>query len=242
MNLKIESGAGPGSKIGTEALVDAIRGAIRASNAPIDHSDLNGNLLGFYKASFITGTSVSIGAAGILAYLRWSDASRFLALLKVQASVAVASAITAATIADLGLYVSRGWTAAGSGGAALTLTGASQKARAQMGSTLVSDARVGTTGALTRGAGGAADSQPFAASAFPLKVSPDIGATGATGVAVGVASPVLDLYKWDVNGDHPIILTPGNGEAIEAQEITAGPTTGGLKWYITMHWAELALF
>lgn len=241
MKTTLESGTGPGSKVGTESIIDALRGAIRTNNSPLDHSDINGNLLGFYRATAITGTSVSISAAGILAYLRWSDASRYMALLRVQASVATAAAITAVTVADCGLYVSRGWTAAGSGGGALTLTTNNAKLRSNMGSTLISDARVGTTGALTRGASGTSDSQPMAASAFPLLVP--VSATGtATLGAVGMATPAIDLYKWDVNGSHPIILTPGAGEAVEIQQITAGPVTGGLKWYFTFEWAELAAF
>lgn len=242
-NRVIQSGAGPGSKVGTEALVDALRGALRTSAAPFDHADVNGNLLGHYRMTLVTGASVSVGAAGILAYLRWSDVVRYLALLRVSATVAVSGAITAATVVDLGLYISRGSTAVGSGGAAATLTGSNGKLRSNMGSTLVTDMRVGTTGALTRPTSGTVDSQAMAACAFALKVSPDIGATASATVAVGVASPVVDLYNVTAPGmQHPIILTPGGGETVELQEITAGPTTGSLKWYLTFEWAELALF
>lgn len=242
MDVKLVSGAGPGSKVGTESIIDALRGAQRVALSPIDHSDPNGNVLGFYRATFVTGASVSIGAAGILAYLRWSDPSRYLMLIRAQAAVAVSAAITVATLVDLGLYISRGSSAAGSGGSALTLTGQNNKLRGNMGSSLVTDARVGTTGALTRPTGGTVDSQPIAASPFPLKVSPDIGATAATGVALGVAAPLVELYKHDAHGGHPVILTPGNGETLEFQQIAAGPVTGALKWYLTLEWAELAGF
>ena len=237
----VRSGVGLGSKPGVEGVVDAIRGAQRTSLGPIDHSDLNGNLLGFYRATAITGASVSIGAAGILAYLRWSDLGRYLMLLRVSAAVAISGAITAVTVADLGLYLSRGSTAAGSGGNALTLSGNNAKLRQNMGPTLVTDARVGTTGALTRPTGGTVDSNPIGASAFPLLVPSNATGTAVLG-AVGMATPAQDLYKWDALGAHPVILTPGAGETIEVQEITAGPTTGSLKWYLTFEWAELAYF
>jgi hypothetical protein len=241
MDVVLNSGRGTGSKPGVDAIIDALRGALRSSNSPIDHSDLGGSLLGFYRATFITGASVSIGAGGILAYLRWSDLSRLLVLMRVSASVAISGAITAVTVADLGVYISRGSSAAGSGGNALTLTTNNAKMRSNMGTTLVTDARVGTTGALTRPTGGTADSNPIAASAFPLLFP--VSATGtATLGAVGMATPVQDLYKWDVNASHPVVLSPSAGETVEVQEITAGPTTGSLKWYITMEWCELAYF
>jgi hypothetical protein len=241
MDVILNSGAGPGSKVGTDAIIDALRGALRTNNSPIDHSDPSGNLLGFYRTTFITGASVSIGAAGILAYLRWSDASRYLALLRVQASLAISGAITAVTVADCAAYISRGSSAAGSGGASVTLTGQNNKLRGNMGSSLVTDARVGTTGALTRPTGGTADANPIGAAAFPLLIP--VSATGtATLGAVGMATPPVDLYKWDVSASHPVILSPGAGETIEIQEVTAGPVTGSLKWYFTFEWAELAGF
>jgi hypothetical protein len=241
MDVTINSGRGTGAKLGVDAVVDALRGALRSSNAPLDHTTLDGNLLGFYRATAITGASVSIGAGGILAYLRWSDLSRYLVLMRVAASVAISGAITAVTVADLGVFRSRGSTAAGSGGNALTLTGDNGKMRQNMGPTLVTDARVGTTGALTRPTGGVADAHAIAASAFPLLFP--VSATGtATLGAVGMATPIQDLYKWDVMASHPVVMAPGAGETIEVQEITAGPTTGSLKWYITFEWAELAYF
>jgi hypothetical protein len=207
---------------------------------PLDYAML-GQILGHYRASFITGTTVSIGAAGILGYMRWTDASRYFVLLKLQAAVAVSAAITAATLVDLAAFIARGSTAAGSGGNALTLTGNNQKMRKLMGDTLVSDARVATTAALTRPTGATADSQAFAAAAFPTKVSPDVGATAAATVAVGVASPLVELYKAEqASGEHPVVLVAN--EHVEFQEVTAGPTTGGLKWYITATWAEVVLF
>jgi len=241
MNIRMESGTGPGSKIGTEAIVDSLRGAQRFSNSPLDYSDPSGNLLGFYRATAITGASVSISAGGILAYLRWSDASRYMALMRIQASVSISGAITAATVVDLGAYVSRGASASGSGGNAVAVTGNNNKSRASMGSSLVADFRVGTTGALTRPTSATADANPFAATALPLQVMTNATGTVAT-LGVGAGVTVQDLYKWDVNGSHPIILSPGAGESIELQEITAGPTTGSLKWYLTFEWAELAAF
>jgi hypothetical protein len=242
MNNTIESGQpGPNNygAPGTEMLIDPQFQGARTRNVPLDYM-FGGRVLGQYRASFVTGVTVSIAAGGILAYLRNDDKSTYIVVQKITASVAVAAAITAATVADLAAFIGRGSTAVGSGGNALTLA-VNNKKRRIMGDSILADVRVATTGALTRPTTAAADAQPFAAAAFPLKVSPDIGATAATGVAVGVASPIIELYKPDVqNGEHPIVLSLN--EHVELQQLSAGPVTGGLKWYLTIDWAEVAAY
>ncbi|SRR5712691_4424938 len=226
---------------GVELAVDPTFLAARVALRPLDFAQL-GQILGHYRVSFITGTTVSIGAAGILAYLRWTDASRFLVLMRAEVGISVPAAITAATVVDCGIFVARGSTAAGAGGGAIGLTNNNQKLRVNMGSSLVTDARVATTAALTRPTGATADTQAMGACAFPMLSAPTLGATANTAVAVGAGGSYANqvLYKVDAAGQHPIVLSLN--EHTEIQEITAGPVTGGIKWYITMEWAEVVLF
>ncbi len=233
----VQVGVGANSNVETQ--VDPSGLASRMSLRPLEWTG-SGRTLGHYRMTFVTGTTVSISAGGLLAYLRWTDPSSYAVLLRIDASVAVSAAITAATVADLAAFVGRGSTAAGSGGNAMSVAGNNQKNRGLFGSSLVADARVATTGALTRPTTATADAAPFAASAFQTKVSPDIGATASATVAVGVASPVVNLYKPDALAQHPIVLQAS--EHVEVQELTAGPVTGGLKWYITLEWAEVPSF
>lgn len=241
-NNVIEGGQPSASNFGSEGselLIEPQMQAARTRNVPLDYV-FGGRVMGQYRASFITGTTVSIAAGGILAYMRVDDKTSYVAIQKITAAVAVSAAITVVTLADLAAFIARGSTAAGSGGAALTM-GVNNKKRRVMADSLVSDIRVATTAALTRPTTASPDAQPFAAACFPLKVSPDIGATAAATCAVGVASPIVELYKADTaNGEHPILL--GLNEHLELQEFTAGPVTGGLKWYITIDWAEVAAY
>lgn len=235
--VTLESGTGPGSKLGTEQIIDALRGALRFSLSPVDHSDVNNNQLGFYRVAGATGTTVSIGAAGILSYLRWSDTSRFLALLRVQVGAYIAATITTAAAVDCALTVSRGSTAAGSGGAALAVSAGMQKMRKSMGDSLVTDCRIATTAALTRPTGGVLDTNPMIV--LPMKASFNIQNPGTATFVNGHVDSLVDIYRWDPV-DHPLILHPG--DTAEVQEFTAGPTTGGIRWYVNYSFAELAVF
>src|SRR6266487_1369796 len=98
-----------------QAFVDPTWNAQRVALRPIDYA-LMGQVLGHYRAVSFTGTTVSIGAAGILSSLWWRDATRFLVLLRLSAQAEVASAITAATPIDLQAFVMRGITGAATGG------------------------------------------------------------------------------------------------------------------------------
>ena len=243
MDVTLKSGLGPGSKQGVEALIDYLYGAQRTSLRPADHTDANNAQLGFYSAAVPTGAMVSIGAGGILASLCWTDQSRLLVLLGIKAAFAVNAAITAATKLDVGAYVSRGGSAQATGGTAVVLTSNNNKMRSRMGTSLIASGefRVASASAITRGTSGAVDANAFALSPFALKVSPDIGATAATGLALGVATPLVELYRWDPT-KHPLILEPGNRETIELQHVAAGPVTGSYTGYFTFEWAELSSF
>lgn len=238
MITRLESGNNRGSIPGIQASIDQLRGSQRTSISPLDHADSGGNLLGHYRAAIATGTTVSIGAAGILAYLHWTDPSRFCVLMRIAVGASLASTITTAVAVDLAAVVSRGWTANGSAGNAVTMGGNNQKNRYTMNPSLVSDFRVATTGALTRGASGTADANPFALT--PMAASWNIQNPGTATFNNQCNNTIFDLYKWDAHGQHPIVLT--NNEALELQEFTAGPATGGIRWYFTLEWAEVSGF
>ncbi len=221
---------------GTEAVVDPLYGSMRVVQKPLDYTWAN-QVLGHYAIAAPTGITVSIGAAGILSYLRNSDTSRFIVIEKVRVQAVIASTITTGVVVDVGLKVSRGATAAGSGGTLPTVGGNNQKLRVSMGASLVTDVRFATTGALVRPTGATVDSNALAYYLTPLSFN--IQSPG-TATFVPASCPPFDLYKWDANSEHPIVLSPG--EVLEVQEITAGPTTGGIQWGITYEWAEVVVF
>ncbi len=231
-------GGGP-QQPGVEAIVDPSRGAQRTSISPLDHT-YGGRILGHYRVVAITGTTVSIGAKGVLAYLRWTDGSNFAVVTRASVLASyVASTITTGTVVDAALYVRRSSTAAGSGGGAVTVGGDNQKLRKNMGGTLVTDLRIATTGALTAPTGGTQDANPMGYALLPSTFQTTAPASGAPVTATLQFAPI-DLYKWDALGQHPIILSAGDD--VEFCEYTAGPTTGGIAFSFLFEWAEVAAF
>ena len=234
------SGVGLGSKIGTEAIVDALRGAQRVNISPLDHSDAAGNLLGFYKVGQVSGATVSIGALGHLASIRWTDTSRFLALLRIKAGWTVSGAVTAATAMDLQASVLRGFSVDyTTASTMISLAGVANtnKMRSNMGTSIMgaNGPRIATT-AVMSGQTAIVDVAPFAMTVFANQPSGNATVTQA----LGVAGATQILYEWDTNGGHPLILSANEGVVI--QNITAGPVTGSIKYSITWEWAELAYF
>ena len=233
MQTKIIGGGVGTPGLGQELAVDPTFLASRGSIRPLEYVSSGGVVLGHYSSAVTTGTTVSIAAGGIYSYIRWAPAggAGYLVLMRVSALALIASTITTGTPVDLSLQIGRGSTAAGSGGNAVTIGGNNQKNRLSMGGSLVTDMRVATTAALTSPAGNTNDANPAGYAVTPLS-----GQT-ATTTAPG---PKIDLYKWDSHGKHPITLQ--NGESAFVNAVTAGPVTGGIKWYIDWEWAEVPAF
>lgn len=234
MNV-VRSGVGLGSKLGTENVIDALRGAQRVSLSPYDHSDLSGNLLGFYSANFITGNiAATLAAASPLVSMRWSSTSSYAVILGIRAGIEIVTAVTAATIMDLEAIIARSFTVADTTGTATTPS----KMRGSMATSAFADLRVATTATLTAGTR-TLDSVGFAFANFPILQN-----TNATGtavlLAVGNGAPMQDLYRANHNGGHPVVLAANEGLVI--RNSTASAATGTWKQIVTVEWAELAYF
>jgi hypothetical protein len=216
-------------QVGPELSVSPTFNAAAVCVKPLEYGNL-GQMLGHYRATGITGTTVSISGAGILASLRWADPSRFLVLGRIAVCTLIPSTITTATVVDPAAYIVRGFTTDNSGGTAVALTSGKQRVRSNMASSLVNSLQVATTSAIAAGTR-TPDSAPFAA--LSMTMIPD-------NKTVVSASLWYDLYRIDCMGQHPVVLS--NNEGIEIQEVTAGPATGGIRFYFTFEWAEVASF
>ena len=236
MSIIVRGGArAAGSNPGPELAVDPTRGAARFSISPLDVQDFSGNILGHYRTVCISGALVSISAGGILFSARWAGPLPPIALVtRIQASVEIITAVAVATPINFEVVGLKGFTVANTGGASIVPT----RMRSNMSQTSFADFRMATTAAL---AGGTQTLDPvgFAYGAFALKVSPDIGATAATGESAGISAPVQDLYKWEPNG-HPFVL--GVNEGFLIRESVAGPTTGTYRVTFVIEHVEVAGF
>jgi len=236
----IEAGNAPFCQPGIEAAVDRLRGAQRTSISPVDYAAADGSgVFGYYGVAQASGATVSLAAGAHLASLRWSDLTRVLVLLGIRAGWTITGAVTAATPMDLRAIIARGFTVdftTASTPANLAAVANTGKFRSTMGASLLgtNGPRIATTGAMS-GQTLTADADAFAMTSFANQPSGNATVTQA----VGVGHPMVDLYKWDPT-KHPIVLQANEGVLV--QPVTAGPTTGSVKYYIEWHWAELAGF
>ena len=243
-NVIIESGVDPVgvSPVRTEAVVDQSRAAQRISISPIEWRG-PGEVLGFYGVAQASGATVSLAAAAHTAALRWTDATHYLVLMRLRVGYSVTGAITTSTPMDLQGVIVRGFTVDFTTNATVINMGTvsnTNKFRQNFGASLLGTKgpEIATTAAMS-GQTLTADTAPFAMASYQGLVA--VTATGtAVAAPAGAAAPMQDLYKWDVLGGHPIVLSVNEG--IVVQPVTAGPATGSVKYYVQWEWAEVRGF
>lgn len=131
------------------------------------------------------------------------------------------------------MTAARSWTAAGSGGTRLVLTGNNCKLRTSMATSLVNDAGISTTGALTVGTK-TLDTTDLTA------VQTGIG-TGAITTAVDLR--ILDkISMFDATSgmNMPLVLAQNEGFVIRTNLIFPATMTWGFS--VNTQWAEVASF
>lgn len=206
--------------------------ALRVTARPINYGSL-----GMYRLGMHSGTmAVSLGANAELFQFRWADASNLGLVYKVSISAGSNVAATTAALTTINMAAARSWTGAGSGGLRAVLTGNISKLRTSMGTSLVNDAGISTTAALTAGT-----KTIDHATTNMGEVAMCIG-TGA--ITVGVALKLLDqtsLFDADGEGMHPLVLATNEGFIIR-NGVVAFPA--GMTWTFAVNvvWAEAAAF
>lgn len=205
--------------------------ALRVTNRPINYGSL-----GYYRAGAISGTiAAALAANSEVFQFRWPDATNLALVYKVQVSAGANVAATAAAITSLRMTAARSWSAAGSGGTRLTLTGNNCKLRTSMGTTLVNDAGIASTGALTAGT--------------KTLDTTDLGVV-SIGIMTGAITTVVSgnlisrgdgiLYDADGEGFHPLTLAQNEGFVIRSGVIFPAAMTWQLG--VDVVWAEAAAF
>lgn len=219
--------------------VDPLYKAARVALRPYDYSSSQ-TVLGHYSVAQASGATVSIGAAGHLGSIRWTDTSRYLVLLRIRAGWAVTAAVTAAAPMDLQAVIARSFSVDfTTASTAISLAGVANtnKMRASMGASLMGTVgpRIATTTVMS-GQTLTADAAPFAMMNWQNQPSGNATVTQAA----GVAGPMQTLYDCTASGQHPVILTANEGVIL--QPVTAGPVSGTTKYYFEWTWAEVAAF
>lgn len=215
---------------GTIAEVDgtAFR-ALRTTPRPFDHGSL-----GHYSYGGLTGIlPAALGANSEIFQFRWTDATRLCVINEIKIAAAVSTTMFAAGVpVQIDLIKSTAWSAAGTGGNAVS-PAALLKKRTAMGSSLIAsgDIRIATTAAL----GAGTKTLEGAAMAALVGAGPITGALNGE-----IFAPGTILFRAEAgDGQHPLVFAQNEGVSIRS---VAVPAAGTWMAAIQIDWSEVAVF
>ena len=205
---------------------------------PTKLNDLS--ITGAYSVSQISGNTVSLAAASNIARIRWAPAgltpAKFAVVTRIKVGWAVQAAVTAATQMDMQAIIARGFSV----DFTTAITKISMAAPSDTNKTFqgyqpsgmgVNGPGICTTATMS-GQTMTTDAAAFANTAFTNQPSGNATVTQA----IGVGHPAVTLYEWTAIGAQPVILSPNEGVIL--QNITAGPVTGAINYYVQWEWVE----
>lgn len=214
---------------GTVVEVGATNRALRIENKPIEYG-----ALGAYAYGGVTGIlPAALAANSEIFQFRWTDATRLCVIRKVRISASVSTTFFAAGVpVQIDLVKSTGWSAAGTGGTAIS-PAALLKRRTSMGSSLVAsgDIRIATTAAL-----GAGTKTLETLSLSSIVAAGPITAS-LNGTIIGAGTILWQGETAD--GEHPLVLAQNEGFSIRS---VAVPATGTWTAAINVDWTEVTAY
>jgi hypothetical protein len=190
--------------------------------------------LGQYAVAVATGAiAAGAGSNSEVFHFRWTDTTAIALIEEISITGMRATTAFAAGAIDIKATKARAWTAVGSGGTALTLTTDEAQLRTSMATSLVGDARVATTAALTGGTK-TLDTQDLG-----LITTHSSGGVGsATPIIGSIYLPTTTLFKADVaSGQSRLALVTEEGFVVRATV----PATGVWNLGILVKWSEVPL-
>jgi len=223
---------------GTSAVVAEV-GAVSAKGLHVITKPIDHGVLGHYRIAPSTGIlGATLAANAQLLQFKWTDATRLAVITYIEARFQTLTKFTAATLTDYGSLdgiVIRPTYTGGGGGTALTMTGNNAKVRTSMGTSLVGEIRVATTGLLTA-VSATLDTQPFCSWTMTGST-----ATSSATVEQGNSQGGI-MYDADNGGggSHPLVLAQNEGFIIRNR--TVWPAAGTGMYSFTVHWAEVTAF
>ena len=191
---------------------------------PINVINSTYTLLGAYAAVGKSGTiAAGQSAASPVFAFRWGDTTlgKLGVVDRITASVSSLGTGFTAGVGYLDAVIARAFTASDSGGTSMTLTTTNARRRTSYGTTLLTDAQIANTAALTAGTR-TLDSQAFGALMFPV--------TTATNF-VHLATSNL----WAPDPRDPLVFAQDEGFIIRATV----PATGTWQLVVGVEWREV---
>lgn len=215
----------------SQLAVDPLHFAARMSVRPAE-------VVGSYRIAVTTGTlAAALAANAVVFSARWGDATKIALITSVRTRFLPLTPFTAATLTDhtsFGLWIGRSFTAAHTGGTALTLTGDNAKMRQTLATSAFTDMRIATTAAL----GGGTVTFDTQAVAVSIRKGNRVNPAAATEETIQPSTDGMDLDLNIVNGDYPIVLAQNEGIAVRNRTVWPAAGTGILA--VTVSWLELA--
>lgn len=214
---------------GVVAEVDSNTRALRSTLRPPD-----AGALGHYKLGVTSGIiPAALAASSEIFQFRWSDATRICLINRVRISAIVSTTFFAAGVpVQIDMVKSTAWSAAGTGGTAVTLA-ATVKKRTSMGSSVIpaGDIRIATTAAL--GAG----TKTLEANSLGNILAPGPITASLNGLII---PPGTELWRSDMAaGEHPLALVSSEGFSIRS---VAVPATGTWQASVEVDWTEVTAY
>jgi len=196
---------------------------------------LAGTTLGAYRVAPLSGAiAAGLGANSELLQFRWTDATRFAVIHKLYVTGIRATTAFAVGGIDITATIARSFSAAGTGGGTLTLSGDNQAMRTIMGTSLVTEIRVATTAAL-----GAGTKTLDANEIGRITTHSSAGPGGATPIVGSIYLPNYDLLDSRVaSGEYPVTLAASEGLIVRATV----PATGVWNIGFELVWSEVAAY
>jgi hypothetical protein len=192
---------------------------------------------GAFRVSATSGTmAAALAANSEIFQFRYVTSNNRVALVHgISISAGANLAATAAALVTFKATMARGWTAAGSGGTRLTLTGDNAQLRTSHATSEVNDAGISTTAALTAGTK-TLDAQDFGA------VSVGIGTGALTTTPYFSILPKTNLFGDFVGGlAWPIVLANQEGFVVRSG-VNAWPATMTWNFSVDVAWSEVDAF
>ena len=185
--------------------------------------------LGYYRQAVVSGTLTASLGTGLFWSCRWTDATRLCLIQSIRVNAITVTSNSVIAV-QFNLNVLRSYTATDTGGTAVGVPASMQKMRSSMGSSLMGDWRMPTTGLLTAGTR-TPDTNPIG-----MVVGTSSATVGTTWFGAGAPQPI---YSRDNVDHHPIILAQNEGLAITNP---ATSPTGTWTFLVQMEWGEVAAY
>lgn len=226
----IEGGASAGL-----ADVGSLTKGIRIEQRPVDVG-----ALGEYQMANFSGTmAAGLAGASTVYSLRWADATRAILIRRLSlVAMTLGTAFTAGQVL-FELMAARTFTASDTGGTSILPVTNSQKKRTSFGTTLITDLRIASTGALTPGTRTLDGNPHNAIRAFVPATQVNYPIVGGHTIVPGASTVAFDL-EWRDLYNHkgskwPLVFVQNEGLILRATV----PATGTWEFGVLLEWAEI---